>query len=231
MRAQTVTTNRQRGADERRAARRRAAAAAVAALVGLGGVAGVASAGEQAATAPAAGGTATVVVGADPGSLDPHLSVIATTNFVNSFAYETLVYLGQDGEITPGLAESWEESPTSVTYTLKDGVTCADGTPLTATTVADNFSFVADPANQSPLLGPYVLPGITVEADDAARTVTLTSEAPVPFMLQNTGAAAVHRVRRRPSRSQHSRCGHERHGSVRPRRGGRRRPLHVQRPG
>ena len=33
-----------------------------------------------------------------------------------------------DGEIMPGLAESWEETPTSVTYTLKDGVTCADGT-------------------------------------------------------------------------------------------------------
>ena len=189
MRAHNVTTNRQRGADERRAARRRAATASVAVLVGLGGVAGVASAGEEAATAPAAGGTATVVVGADPGRLDPHLSVFVTTNAVNSFAYETLVYLGQDGEITPGLAESWEESPTSVTYTLKDGVTCADGTPLTATTVADNFSFVADPANQSPLLGLYVPPGVTAEADDAARTVTLTSETPVPFMLQNTGAA------------------------------------------
>ena len=100
----------------------------------------------------------TVIVGSDPGSLDPHLSVFVSTNRVNSFAYETLVYLGQDGEVTPGLAESWEDSPTSVTYTLKDGVTCADGTPLTATTVADNFSFVADPANQSPLLGLYVPP-------------------------------------------------------------------------
>ena len=189
MRAETVTMTRQWGIGERRARRRRmSAAAAVSALMAVGGVAGAASAGEQAATAPAAGGTVTVVDGSDPGSLDPHLSVFVSTNRVNSFAYETLVYLGQDGEITPGLAESWEESPTSVTYTLKDGVTCADGTPLTATTVADNFSFVADPANQSPLLGLYVPPGITVEADDAARTVTLTSEAPVPFMLQNTGA-------------------------------------------
>ena len=188
MRAETVTMTRQRGTDERRVARRRVAATTVATLVGLGAVAGTASAGEQAATEPAPGGTVTVVEPADPGSLDPHLSVFVSTNRVNSFAYETLVYLGQDGEVTPGLAESWEESPTSVTYTLKDGVTCADGTPLTATTVADNFSFVADPANQSPLLGLYVPPGITVEADDAARTVTLTSEAPVPFMLQNTGA-------------------------------------------
>ena len=188
MRAETVSMTRQRGTDERQTARRRVAATTVATLVGLGAVAGTASAGDQAATEPAAGGTVTVVEGGDPGSLDPHLSVFVSTNRVNSFAYETLVYLGDDGEITPGLAESWEESPTTVTYTLKDGVTCADGTPLTATTVADNFSFVADPANQSPLLGLYVPPGITVEADDAARTVTLTSEAPVPFMLQNTGA-------------------------------------------
>ena len=190
MRAETVSMTRHWGLGERRAARRRmSAAAAVSALMAVGGVAGVASAGEQAATAPAAGGTVTVIVDADPGSLDPHLSVIATTNFVNSFAYETLVYLGQDGEFTPGLAESWEDSPTSVTYTLKDGVTCADGTPLTATTVADNFSFIADPANQSLLLGPYVPPGSRWKRTTRRAPSRLTTEAPVPFMLQNTGAA------------------------------------------
>ncbi|HET9666320.1 MAG TPA: hypothetical protein VFP09_06180, partial [Desertimonas sp.] len=81
---------RQRGSGERRAARQRLAAATIVALVGLGGVEGAANAGEQAATGPAAGGTATVVVVADPGNLDPHLSVFVTTNEVNSFAYETL---------------------------------------------------------------------------------------------------------------------------------------------
>ena len=195
---------RQRGIGERRTAAGGSAAAAVVRLVAVGGVAGVAGAGEQAATAPAAGGTFDGRRRRRPGQPRPAPLGVRVDQRVNSFAYETLVYLGQDGEITPGLAESWEESPTSVTYTLKDGVTCADGTPLTATTVADNFSFVADPANQSPLLGLYVPPAITVEADDAARTVTLTSEAPVPFMLQNTGAGAVHRVRRGPRRSQHS---------------------------
>ena len=50
-------------------------------------------------------------------------------------------------------------------------------------------------------------------------------------MLQNTGAARVHRVRRRPRRSQHARCGDERHRSIRARRGRRQRPLHVQRTG
>ena len=159
------------------------------------------------------------------------MSVFVATNNANSFAYETLVYLGQDGEIVPGLAESWEETPTSVTYTLKDGITCADGTPLTATTVADNFSFVADPANQSPLLGLYVPPGITVEADDAARTVTLTSEAAGPVLAPEHRRRLVHRVRRGLGRSQHPRRRHRRHRSVRARGGGRQRPLHVSAPG
>ena len=88
-----------------------------------------------------------------------HVGPLAT-NDVNVFAYETLVYLAPDGEIRAGLAESWEETPTSVTYTLKEGITCGDGSELTATTVAENFSFVADPANQSPLLGVHVPPGI-----------------------------------------------------------------------
>ena len=173
------------------ATRRRRSAAAVAGVLAVvtAAGAGVASAADRAASVePVDGGTFTAVLGSDPGNLDPHMSVFVSTNTANSYAYETLVYLGQDGEIVPGLAESWEETPTSVTYTLKEGITCADGSPLTATTVAENFSFVADPANQSPLLGLYVPPGITAEADDAARTVTLTSEQPVPFMLQNTGA-------------------------------------------
>jgi peptide/nickel transport system substrate-binding protein len=192
MRAETATTTTRRlGISERRTARRRPASLLVAvfALAGAAGTAGVAGADQRAANAESVeGGTFTEVIPSDPGNLDPHMSVFVSTNGANSYAYETLVYLGQDGEIVPGLAESWEETPTSVTYTLKDGITCSDGSPLTASTVAENFTFVADPANQSPLLGLYVPVGITAEADDAARTVTLTSEQPVPFLLQNTGA-------------------------------------------
>jgi peptide/nickel transport system substrate-binding protein len=171
--------------EQRTAPQRTAAVLAVLAL-GSGAAAGGVEA--ESGGEPVEGGTFTFVLAGDPGGLDPHMSVFVATNQVNSFAYETLVYLGDDGEMTPGLAESWEETPTSVTYTLKEGVTCADGSELTASVVAENFSFVADPANQSPLLGAQVPPGITVEADDAARTVTLTSEQPVPFFLQSTGA-------------------------------------------
>ena len=189
--ATTTTIDRQ---NRPRRTRRRAVTLAVGAVAAATAVGGV-GAGAHATTAGsggegnfADGGTFTYVSDSDPGNLDPHMSVFVATNRVNTFAYDTLVNLGPDGTILPRLAASWEETPTSITYTLNDGITCADGTPLTATTVGDNFSFVADPANQSPLLGVQVPAGITVEADDAAGTVTLTSPQPVPFFLQSTGA-------------------------------------------
>jgi peptide/nickel transport system substrate-binding protein len=166
---------------------RRKAIGAVLAVVAAVTVTDVAGAARTETSPPAGGGTFVDILGADPGNLDPHLSIFVTTANTNAFAYDTLLYPTADGELVSGLAESWEETPTSVTYTLKEGVTCSDGTPLTASTVADNFSFVVDPNNQSPLLGTFVPPGITAEADDAARTVTLTSEQPVPFFLRSTG--------------------------------------------
>ena len=167
--------------------RRRASAAAIVAVIGLVGTTGSAGAGDDNASTPVEGGTFTNILPADPGALDPHMSVLASTLNASAFAYDTLLYLSPDGELVSGLAESWEETPTSVTYTLREGVTCANGSPLTATTVADNFRFVADPANQSPQLGIFVPPGITAEADDAARTVTVSGEQPIPFLLRMTG--------------------------------------------
>ena len=174
MRAETVTMTASR---RTQAARRSAPAAVVARRLAVGGVGGVAGAGRAGEQPPARRPTAArspYVVACRPGQPRPahvgvrgdHLTSTASPTRRSSISTRTARSL-------PGLAESWEETPTSVTYTLKDGITCADGTPLTASTVADNFSFVADPANQSPLLGLYVPPGITAEADDAARTVTL----------------------------------------------------------
>ena len=108
--------------------------------------------------------------------------------------HAALFGIGRRGR-RPVLRESWEETPTSVTYTLKEGITCGDGTPLTASTVADNFRFVADPANQSPLLGVFVPPGITVDGRRRGRArSTSSSEQPVPFLLSLDRAQPVHRL-------------------------------------
>ncbi|WP_207782431.1 ABC transporter substrate-binding protein [Phytoactinopolyspora limicola] len=140
---------------------------------------------------PVTDGTFQAVIANDPGNLDPQMTILGLTRWVTTFMYDSLVFIAEDGTIEPYLAESWEVDLDSLTYTLKDGVTCADGTPLTASDVAENFAFVTDPANQSPQLGIFVQPGLEASADDDAGTVTLTTAHPDPFLLQGTGMMQI----------------------------------------
>lgn len=138
---------------------------------------------------PAGASTLSVAVDQDPGSLDPQNTVLSIDSQFASFAYDTLVYVAVDGSLVSGLAESWEESGTTYTFTLRDDVTCSDGPRLTAADIADNFTYLADPESQSPLLGLYIPPGLIAEADDAAGQLTLTLAESFPFFL--TGLTGV----------------------------------------
>ena len=130
------------------------------------------------------GGTFTMAISGDPGKLDPHSSVGTQLFAVNQLAYDNLVSVDEDsGEIQSQLATDWEVNGTTVTLTLADGVTCADGSDFTATTVADNVAYVSDPKNKSPYLGTFLPAGATAKADDAAGTVSITLAQPAPFVL------------------------------------------------
>src|SRR5690349_17400962 len=130
------------------------------------------------------GGTFTYGLSSDPGNLDPQMGAGTGLFAVTQFAYDPLVSVdGETGEITSALATEWNAEGTTVTLTLKEGITCADGTPFTASTAADNLAFVGDPANQSPFLGTFYPVGATAQADEAARTVTITLAQPAPFVL------------------------------------------------
>src|SRR3954449_2170966 len=121
------------------------------------------------------GGTFTFGLSSDPGSLDPQMGAGTSLFTVTQFAYDPLVSVdGQTGDITSELATRWELGDDTVKLTLADGITCADGAKLTATNVADNLDFVADPNNKSPFLGTFYPVGATAEGDDAAGTVTIT---------------------------------------------------------
>jgi len=74
---------------------------------------------------------------------------------------------------------------------LRKGVTCSDGTPLTATTVADNINFVGDVKNASSRVGVFVPPGATAKGDDTAGTVTVTSPAPSSFLVRTVGSLSI----------------------------------------
>ncbi|WP_296605666.1 ABC transporter substrate-binding protein, partial [Nocardioides sp.] len=135
------------------------------------------------------GGTFTMAIAGDPGKLDPHSSASSQLFAVNQLAYDNLVSVdGQTGEIESQLAKEWSVDGTTVTFTLNDGITCADGSEFTATTVADNIAYVGNPKNKSAYLGTFLPAGATAKADDATGTVTVTLAQPAPFVLNGFGS-------------------------------------------
>src|SRR3954453_13975122 len=81
----------------------------------------------------------TMALAADPGTLDPTKTLLGAAQQINRFTYDALVNTDRDGKIVSGLAEKWTVSPTTLTFTIRKGVTCADGTPFGASNVKDNF--------------------------------------------------------------------------------------------
>jgi len=115
------------------------------------------------------GGTLRVALSAAIGSLDPQ---IADANpLVVSQIFEGLVARGPNG-VVPALATKWlvGADGRGWTFTLRDGVTFHDGTPLDAAAVAKSLTRVNDPL---------------IEKADApdGRTVVLTTRVPYgPFL-------------------------------------------------
>lgn len=136
-------------------------------------------------------GALNITIAADPGSLSPHATANSITRQVIAFGYDSLITVDDNGHTKPWLAETWKASTDEVTFTLRDGITCADGSPLTAQIVADNYTWIADPEHSSPILGAFVPLGTTATADDAARTVTLKSPTPNPFLTEVAGQAFI----------------------------------------
>lgn len=128
------------------------------------------------------GGTFTMAMDSDPGNLDPQMSAASNVFQLSAFAYDNLITIDQEGTIGTQLADSWEVDGQEVTLTLRDGITCSDGSPFTAADVAANINFITDPENQSSLLGLYVPAGASATAEGS--TVTIALAAPAPFVLQ-----------------------------------------------
>lgn len=127
------------------------------------------------------GKTFTMAITDDPGSLDPQIALSGTLLQLNRFAYDSLVGIDDDGTIVPQLAASWKVGADEVTFEIRDGVTCSDGSAFTADTVVQNLNFVSDPGNQSQFRGVYMPPGATASA--SGPTVTLKLATPSPFVL------------------------------------------------
>jgi peptide/nickel transport system substrate-binding protein len=66
--------------------------------------------------------------------------------------YDSLITTDTDGSQIAGLASDWTTTANSATFTLKQGVTCSDGTPLSPEVVAGSLTRLLDPATGYPFL-------------------------------------------------------------------------------
>jgi peptide/nickel transport system substrate-binding protein len=134
----------------RRGSRRRAAGVLVMGffLSACGGGGGGAGEKPVSRGEPRRGGTLISAESADFDALNPLVSTDFDTNECMRFLlFMTLTQYGEDMELQPYLAESWELAPDglSLTYHLRKDVTWHDGTPTTADDVKFTYERSIDP--------------------------------------------------------------------------------------
>ncbi|WP_157951401.1 ABC transporter substrate-binding protein [Rhodococcus opacus] len=149
---------------------------AVAAVTSCAGTAGQGSSGP--AGAPVETATVRFAVTNPPTQLDP----IATTNEVNDLPYFTALYDGltgvdSKGELVNLLAESYDESDDRLTwtFTLRNGATFHDGSPIDGEAVVANLNRALVAAPQSGVLRPKL---------ESVESITSTSPTEISVKLK-----------------------------------------------
>ncbi len=150
-------------------------------------------------------------LGGQPGSLDPQLAEDAFSYDVLRDLYEGLTLSSPEGEVVPGVAESWATSPDGKLYTfaLRADARWSNGDALVADDFVAGFRRALDPATASgaadllraienapeALRGELPVERIGVRALDS-RKLEIRLSRPVayfPDILTNTVASPVHK--------------------------------------
>ena len=144
--------------------------------------------------------TLNMMNGAEPGTLDPHKASGDWQNRIIGDYIEGLVAEDATAEPIPGQAESWEVSDDGLvyTFTLRDGISWSDGTPVTAGDFEFAFRRLFNPATaaeyaylQYPIKGGSEMAEGSIAPDSADfgvkaiddKTLEITLEGPTPFFL------------------------------------------------
>ncbi|WP_423494671.1 ABC transporter substrate-binding protein [Microbacterium esteraromaticum] len=161
----------------------------------LGGVllAGCASSPATGTDAPESSESAIIDirVGLEPTSLDvTTTSGAGLVQVMRGNVYEGLVGLSEDLEILPALASDWEISDDGLTYTftVREGVTFHDGTPMTVADVVASLQASSAEGSTNPdakRMGSVA----SVEATDDTTVVVTLSERDINFLESLTTSA------------------------------------------
>lgn len=130
---------------------------------------------------PVTGGTIVYATDVQPvaGGLDPYTTQAFASWNVLVQIYEPLLAKDADGTLLPALAESWEQpDETTYVFTLREGVTFSDGSPLTASDVVYSLDTMRTVGAQSATLA---MIAEVVAVDEA--TVQVATHGPSASLL------------------------------------------------
>lgn len=118
----------------------------------------------------------------EPSTLDPQLQWNPDSYFVYRNIFDNLVTRDNAGTIVGEVATAWKQSSDKqLVFTLRDGITFHDGTPLTAADVAFSVNRIIDPKLASPQISQFNK--IAKAEATGEHEVTLTLRSPYPALL------------------------------------------------
>jgi peptide/nickel transport system substrate-binding protein len=114
--------------------------------------------------------------------LDPHVTTSFTTRDFSYLVYDTLLAVNDRWEPTPQMAERWETAADGMEwrFTLRDGLTFHDGSPVTG---EDCAASVSRWGRRDPLGGAMLRAAEAIDAPDA-RTLRIRLKQPFGLVLQ-----------------------------------------------
>lgn len=118
----------------------------------------------------------------EPTSLDPHVQWNPDSYYVYRNIFDNLLTRDDRGEIIPQIATEWDQvSPTEIVFTIREGVTFHDGSPLTPQDVVFSVQRITDKDFASPQLSQFET--ITKAEVIDGNKVRLTTAAPYPALM------------------------------------------------
>jgi len=133
---------------------------------------------------PAQGGSLVEGIVGAPRFINPLLAISDADRDLSMLIYSGLLKTTDQGTLIPDLAQDYDVSPDGVTYTftLKEGATFHNGTPIRAGDVLFTVAKAQDPGLKSPKRANW--DGITAEAIDD-RTIVFHLKAPYAPFIEN----------------------------------------------
>lgn len=130
---------------------------------------------------PVSGGELKEGIVGTPRFVNPTLAINRTDQDVVTLIYSGVMRIGNDGALTPDVAESVTVSEDGLTYNIlvKKDITFHDGTPLTARDIVFTYELIQNPDLKSPLKGNWT--DVSVEQVNEYELNIVLKEPYAPF--------------------------------------------------